>query len=46
MDHKTYAEIEAPGAYKDTQTILYNIHETVDIVDSVKPAYNFKAGTQ
>jgi RNA-splicing ligase RtcB len=35
---------EAPGAYKDMQTILDNISETVDIVDFIKPIYNFKAG--
>lgn len=34
---------EAPGAYKDMQTILDNISETVDIVDFIKPIYSFKA---
>jgi tRNA-splicing ligase RtcB len=34
---------EAPGAYKDKQLILDNIAETVDIVDFIKPIYNFKA---
>ena len=34
---------EAPGAYKDKDIILSNIMETVDIVDFVKPVYNFKA---
>jgi Uncharacterized conserved protein len=35
---------EAPGAYKDKQTIIDNIKDTVDIIDFVKPVYNFKAG--
>jgi RNA-splicing ligase RtcB len=35
---------EAPDAYKDMQMILDNISETVDIVDFIKPIYNFKAG--
>jgi RNA-splicing ligase RtcB len=35
---------EAPGAYKDMQVILDNIKETVDVVEMIKPAYNFKAG--
>lgn len=35
---------EAPGAYKDKDTILKCIEETVDVVDFVKPIYNFKAG--
>jgi len=33
---------EAPGAYKDKQTIIDNIKDTVDIIDFVKPVYNFK----
>jgi RNA-splicing ligase RtcB len=36
---------EAPNAYKDKQTIIDNIKDTVDIIDFVKPVYNFKAGT-
>jgi tRNA-splicing ligase RtcB len=37
---------EAPGAYKDKQTIIDNIKDTVDIIDFVKPVYNFKAGAE
>ena len=35
---------EAPGAYKDKDIILQNIIETVDIIEMIKPIYNFKAG--
>lgn len=35
---------EAPYAYKDMEVILENIQETVDVVEMVKPVYNFKAG--
>jgi RNA-splicing ligase RtcB len=35
---------ESPDAYKDKGIILQNIAETVDIVEFVKPVYNFKAG--
>lgn len=35
---------EAPAAYKDKDIILKNIAETVDVVDFIKPIYNFKAG--
>jgi len=34
---------EAPGAYKDMNIILDNISETVDVIDMIKPVYNFKA---
>lgn len=34
---------EAPAAYKDKDTILKNIFETVEILDMVAPIYNFKA---
>jgi len=37
---------EAPGAYKDKKIILENIKETVDIVEMIKPIYNFKAGSE
>lgn len=37
---------EAPDAYKDKQVIIDNIKETVDILDFVKPVYNFKAGKE
>lgn len=33
---------EAPGAYKPMDVIMSEIHDTVDIVDVVKPIYNFK----
>jgi len=35
---------EAPGAYKDKDIILQNIAETVDVIEMIKPIYNFKAG--
>jgi RNA-splicing ligase RtcB len=35
---------EAPGAYKPMDLILENIKETVDVVELIKPIYNFKAG--
>ncbi len=34
---------EAPDAYKDMNIILDNIHDTVSIVDFIKPLYNFKS---
>lgn len=34
---------ESPMAYKDINSIIENIHDTVDIVDIIKPVYNFKA---
>lgn len=34
---------ESPDAYKDMGVILENIKETVDIIEMVKPVYNFKA---
>ena len=37
---------EAPGAYKPTDEILSVIGETVEIMDSFKPVYNFKAGKE
>ena len=33
---------EAPGAYKPMDVIMEEIKDTVDIVDVVKPIYNFK----
>lgn len=33
---------EAPGAYKPMDVIMAEIKDTVDIVDVVKPIYNFK----
>jgi tRNA-splicing ligase RtcB (3'-phosphate/5'-hydroxy nucleic acid ligase) len=35
---------ESPMAYKPTTEIVANIGDTVDIVDIIKPIYNFKAG--
>lgn len=35
---------EAPAAYKDMQVILDCIKDTVDVVDMIRPVYNFKAG--
>jgi RNA-splicing ligase RtcB len=35
---------ESPMAYKPMDEIVANIADTVDIVDIIKPIYNFKAG--
>lgn len=35
---------EAPMAYKPMEEILANIENTVDVVEVIKPIYNFKAG--
>lgn len=37
---------ESPAAYKDMDIILKNINETVDVIEMVKPVYNFKAGAE
>lgn len=34
---------ESPFAYKEAQEIVDNIHDTVEILDVIKPVYNFKA---
>ena len=34
---------EAPNAYKSMNEIIEAIGETVDIIDIIKPIYNFKA---
>ena len=34
---------EAPDAYKPLLHIMENIHETIDLVEMLKPIYNFKA---
>ncbi len=34
---------EAPFAYKPIDTIIKNIKDTVDIIEIIKPIYNFKA---
>lgn len=33
---------EAPDAYKPIEDIIDSISETVDIIDVMKPIYNFK----
>ena len=35
---------ESPMSYKPMQEIIDNIGDTVDIVNHIKPIYNFKAG--
>lgn len=35
---------EAPMAYKPMESILENIKDTVEIIDILKPLYNFKGG--
>jgi RNA-splicing ligase RtcB len=42
----TYADAidEAPQAYKPIESIVENIKDTVEIIDILKPLYNFKAG--
>lgn len=37
---------ECPMAYKPIESITSNIADTVDIIDAIKPIYNFKAGTE
>ncbi|MBS6780964.1 MULTISPECIES: RtcB family protein [unclassified Akkermansia] len=34
---------EAPMAYKDGNSVLDNIHETAEIVERIRPVYNFKS---
>ncbi len=34
---------EAPMAYKPMEEIIKNIDQTVEIIDIIKPIYNFKA---
>lgn len=34
---------EAPMAYKDGESVLDNLHETAEIVERIRPVYNFKA---
>lgn len=34
---------ESPFAYKDINEILNNTKETIEIIDIIKPIYNFKA---
>ena len=35
---------EAPMVYKPMQEIIDNIRDTAEIIDIIKPIYNFKAG--
>ncbi|WP_252225214.1 MULTISPECIES: RtcB family protein [unclassified Clostridium] len=35
---------ESPMAYKPMQEIIDNIQDTVDVINIIKPLYNFKAG--
>lgn len=35
---------ESPMAYKPIEEIMENVKDTVEIVDVIKPVYNFKAG--
>ena len=35
---------EAPMAYKSLSDIIDDIRESVDIIEILKPVYNFKAG--
>lgn len=35
---------ESPVAYKSVDDIVSNIGDTVDVIDRIKPIYNFKAG--
>lgn len=37
---------ECPMAYKPLESIVGNIDETVEIIDTIKPIYNFKAGSE
>lgn len=37
---------ESPMAYKPMEEIIENIKDTVEIVDVIKPIYNFKAGDE
>lgn len=37
---------ECPMAYKNMEDIVDNIGPTADIVDIIKPIYNFKAGAE
>lgn len=37
---------ESPMAYKPMQEIIDNIGDTVEIIDVIKPIYNFKAGEE
>ena len=36
---------ESPMAYKDAQEIIEAVKDTIDIIEVVKPIYNFKSST-
>lgn len=35
---------EAPMAYRPINEILKNIQDTIEVIDVIKPIYNYKAG--
>ena len=35
---------ESPMVYKPIEEIMENIKDTVEVIDVIKPVYNFKAG--
>ena len=37
---------EAPDAYKPADEILRNIGDTVEVVKTIRPLYNYKAGAE
>ena len=37
---------ECPMAYKPIESIVNNINDTVEIIDIIKPIYNFKASSE
>ena len=37
---------KAPMAYKPMEEIINNIGDTVEIIEVIKPIYNFKAGEE
>ena len=37
---------ECPMAYKPIESIINNINDTVEIIDIIKPIYNFKASSE
>ena len=37
---------ECPMAYKPMEEIVRNIGDTVEVLETIKPIYNFKAGSE
>ena len=37
---------ESPMAYKDKDEVINNMSDTVEVIDIIKPIYNFKAGDE